>query len=989
MATNEGRHTSSAPDDFAPGAPRALRFGDFTLDRQTQRLFRGTEPVDLDPRAWDVLCVLIDRAGALVSKAEVLAAAWSDAVVSDAALSQAVQRLRRALGDDARQPRYVETVHRRGFRFVAEVHVAASEDARDSDAPAVGEPAVFVGREAERRALDELLRAAAAGVRQVVFVEGDPGIGKTALVNSFLAEHAGEGVAIARGHCVQQEGSVEPYLPVLEALDHLARAQPGTVDLLRRHAPTWLTQIPWLLEADEVRRVEDSASGATRARMLREMARALEVAAGARPLVVVLEDLHWADPATIDLLATIAQRTEPARLMVLCTYQPARAIAWGHPIVDVARRLWARRGCRRLTLELFSQGEVRAFLARRLAAPDLAESLAERLHARSEGNPLFLVTIVDHLVERGLMVPGVAANVEAEQLNAIPANLRGMIELHLDTVDATDLEVLEAASAAALEFRSAGVAAALGKTEAEEIEAVEKACERLVVRWHLLRDAGEETWPDGTRVSRYAFRHDLYRQVLYERLPGNRRRRFHQRIGERLEDAFATDPSRIAAELAAHFDQSGDDARAVDYFLLAARQARRRFAEREAAAHLRAALRRVDDLAPGAGRDLRELKVRVGLVLARLLSDLQRPEDEERNLARIHALAEGAPEGSELFRLQVTVAQVHILRSLPDLAQPIVERLVALAGEQNPSEQMEAYFTRGAIAMMQGRFLDASEDLTRALAIHDAGAPAPTQASEQRWRDATSRINSQLATTLLLRGCADRALDHLRRTIEACDGRIHPNYAAGRLLTVAGVLCLRGDLELAQQVSDRGLALAEEHQFSSQVAVIQPQRLWLSFERGDRDEAVERIRVAWGDYLRARDSAAAPVGPIFLVDACRMVGAVDEGLAIAARAWADTRSSGLRWYDAELERLRGQLLLLKSKGKDRSEAQEAFRRALAIAGAQGAKLYELRAAAGLLRACRRRSGETEARDRLAQVYGQFSEGFETRDLKAAAALLER
>lgn len=970
-----------------------LQFGEFLLDRGAQRLLRAGTPVDLDPRAWDVLCYLVDRPGALVSREEMLAAAWSGVAVSDAALSQAVQRVRRTLGDGARRPRYIETVHRRGFRFIATVQIAISEGVESgSGATPVSEPAPFVGREQERQKLGKLLAAARHGRRQVVFVEGDPGIGKSALVGAFLAEHTDRSTFVIRGQCVQQEGTAEPYMVVLEALDHLGRTEPDTIGVLTRHAPTWLAQIPWLLSPDHAHRLRDSVSDATRARMLREMARALEVVGGDRTVVLVLEDLHWADPPTVDLLGSIAQRTGAARLMVVCTYQPARAIVCAHPIVGLARRLWARGASTRIALELFSRAEVHEFLVQRLASPAEVEPLAERLHMRSEGNPLFLVTLVDHLLERGIVAAGTSASLGPEDLSDIPANLRGMIEMHLDSVDAPALEILEAASAAALEFRTASVAAALGMPGPEGIEAVESGCEQLAARWHLLTEEGAETWLDGTRTSRYAFRHDLFRQVLYERLPGNRRRRFHQRIGQRLEEAFAQDTSRVASELAAHFDQSGDDARAASYFLLAARQARHRFADHDAAIHFRAALRRIEGLPEGNDRDLQELQARLGLVRTRLTSEQKRPDDEESNLKRIQTLAAHIPDGRHLFRVQMTLAQIHILRSLPDLARPIIDGLVALAQRGSPSEQVELLFAKGTIAMMQGRFAAACDDSSRALAIYDESSALPGASDsvrDQRWRDAGCRLHVQLGATRLLLGAPHRALEHLQRAIELCGGRIHPSFASGRLLTAAGILCQRGDLDLAQAVSDRGLALAEEHQFENQILIIQPQRLWLSIERGDRKKMVGRIRAAWKDYLRAKDSAAAPVGPVFLLDVCRIVGAVEEGLAIAAKTWEDTRPTGLRWYDAEIERLRGELLLLKDARKKRAEAGACFELALKTAREQGAKWYELRAAMSLLRMHRRRAGESEARDRLERLYSGFTEGFDTPDLRAAAALLGR
>jgi DNA-binding winged helix-turn-helix (wHTH) protein/tetratricopeptide (TPR) repeat protein len=970
-----------------------LWIGDYRLDPAAQRLWRDGQPVDLLPQVWALLMCLVQHAGQLLTKDEILKAAWPGVAVSDMALSQAVRRLRTAFGDDARQPRYIETVHRRGFRLIAAVRDNAVESVA-VDTPAEERP-LFVGRETELRRLAELLRAARSGARRIVFIEGEAGIGKTALLNSFLAEHVGADARVATAQCVEQQGSVEPYLSVFEALDRLARSHADALNALRRYGPTWLVQMPWLLGPDEMQGLERSITDATRARMLREMGHALEALSSERLLVLLLEDLHWADPATLDLLGSIAQRTAPAQLLILCTYQPGRAIAFGHPIIDLARRLSARGACKRLSLEPFGPADVQAFLARRFSSPDGAASLAERFYLRSEGNPLFLVTMVGHLIQRGLLPAGPAPgglgdDIGDKDLNDIPPNLREMIELHLDSVSAAELETLEAASAAALEFRTAAVAAALGMTGPEGIDAVEHRCERLAERWHLLREAGAESWPDGTRTSRYAFRHDLYRQVLYERLPGGRRRRFHQRIGECLEHAFADTLSRVAAELAGHFDRSGDTPRAATYFIQAAGQARRRFAEREAADHFRAALRHLDELPPAGGRDLQELQALLGLVRTSLMTELERPREEARNVSRIEMLATRITDGPDLFRFQLSLAQIHILRSLPVLAEPITDRLVGLAEHGTPGQQMEAHLARGSAAVMRGHFATAAEDVTRALAIYGDGDP-PAAAGfagyAQKWREIGTRIHSVLGATLLLLGAPDRALAHLQRTIDLCEGRLHPNYVAGRLLSVAGVLCLRGDLELARAVSDRGFGLAEEHQFTSMIAMAAPQRLWLALKRGDSENVGARTRAAWENYLRARDSSAALVAPLFLIDACRIAGAVDEGLAMVQRIWEDMRPAGLRWDDAELQRLKGELILLQGKRDARAEAAACFRRALDIANEQGGRFYELRAATSLAWLWRGRRDEGAAREALERVYAGFTEGFETPDLRAAAACL--
>ncbi len=380
-------------------------------------------------------------------------------------------------------------------------------------------------------------------------------------------------------------------MPVFEALDRAARSSRETVEVLRRHAPTWLAQMPWLLEPDEVRGLEATITDATRARMLREMSRTLEVLAAERPLVLVLEDLHWADAATVDLLASIARRTDPAQLIVLGSYRPVEAIAYDHPIVPLVRALAVNGVCTRLGLESLGRADVHEYLERRFSAPELAASLDEPLHRRSEGNPLFLVAIVDWLVERGLVAEGSAGwqltqAIDENDLRDIPRSLREMIELQLNSLERPSWSCCRRRAPLPLSSGRRALPRRWNDPEQDGVDAVDEACERLIARRQLLRAAGEETWPDGTRTARYAFRHELYRQVLYESLPASRRRRLHRRIGERMEQAFAGDLRRVAADLARHFDCSGDDAKAVAYFVLAARQAHRRYADREAAEFL-------------------------------------------------------------------------------------------------------------------------------------------------------------------------------------------------------------------------------------------------------------------------------------------------------------------------------------------------------------------------------------------------------------------
>jgi DNA-binding winged helix-turn-helix (wHTH) protein len=388
-----------------------IEFPPYRLDLRAGRLWRGSHPVALRPKVWALLRYLVEHPGVLLSKEELHAAIWVDAVVvSDDTLTRTVGDLRRALRDDARTPRILETVHRRGFRFIARSHESAGQS-QAAVSPVAPEPAsepetaTFVGRDAELARLMALFRQASAGQRQVVFIEGELGIGKSALVEAFIraVRATSAPVLIGYGQCVEQYGEREPYMAVLEALERLCHGPSGDRPLsaLRSIAPSWLAQMPSLLKPVALERLRRWHAEATPRRMLREFASLVEAISNEAPLVLALEDLHWSDRGTVDLISVIAQRPERARLMLVGTYRPAEAAARDHPIKQVLTLLRARARCADVTLEYLSRNEVATYLEWRFAGARVADEVVAVVLAHTDGNPLFMIVLVDHLVARG------------------------------------------------------------------------------------------------------------------------------------------------------------------------------------------------------------------------------------------------------------------------------------------------------------------------------------------------------------------------------------------------------------------------------------------------------------------------------------------------------------------------------------------------------------------------------------------------------------
>src|SRR5262245_10171949 len=334
----------------------AHTFDAFRLEPPPGGLWRGDVRIALRPRSLAMLRYLVAHAGRLVTKAEVGQHVWGGTHVTDTVLRVSVQEIRAALGDAAAAPQYLETVEQQGYRFRV---VGETED----PPPLTAGP--IVGRQQEIARLEDWFQRATQGTRQLVFVSGDVGIGKTTMVDRFLAHcAAGNAGRVGRGQCAEHYGEGEPYLPFFEALWQLSHglACDAILAVLQRYAPLWLVQFPGLVRETELERLQRQVAGATPARMLRELAQALEVLTADTPLVLVLEDLHWSDRSTVDLLAYLAQRREPAHLLVLGTYRPVDLVLHAHPLHGLVQELGGRGLVRELPLELLPAEDVAAYL---------------------------------------------------------------------------------------------------------------------------------------------------------------------------------------------------------------------------------------------------------------------------------------------------------------------------------------------------------------------------------------------------------------------------------------------------------------------------------------------------------------------------------------------------------------------------------------------------------------------------------------------------
>jgi DNA-binding winged helix-turn-helix (wHTH) protein/predicted ATPase len=995
---------SSARDDDADdtasperaGGDSGYGFPPFRFDPGNATLWLGKRRRSLRPRAAALLQYLIEHAGDVATPEELLAALWPDVKVSPGILKVHVFEIRQALRDRKGIPKFVETVPRRGYRWIAPFTRLSSEALAPSPRR-IASPAVF-GREAELAALGQRLEAALAGERQVVFVTGEPGIGKTTLVDAFLAGVAARpDVRIARGQCIEHYGSGEPYLPVLSALGQLGRGsgRRPLATALRRHAPTWLDQLPSLQPRSELEPSARAAPRPSRDRMLRELAEALETMTARRGLTLVLEDLQWSDSSTLDLVSFLAQRPTRARLLVIATRRDELHSGGRSPGAAI-EDLLARHPANELPLGLLGEADVIAYLRTRLP-PRIPEEplveLARAIHRRTEGNPLFLVNVVDDLLPSdGTKVDAaLLAATAAKARRSVPPSLRQMIERRIDRLDAADQRLLEVASAAGAELSAATVAAALDAP----VAVVEQSCSQLARSARFLAPAGTDEWVDGTVAARFAFVHSLYQSVLYDRLTPALRLQLHRRIAARLERGFGARAPTIAAELAVHLEQGREPVRAIQYLELAADNALAKNAPAEAAQHLRRALDLLKKKTPPSPERVKqELSLLVKLGAPLVMTSGYGAPDVVAIYARALELCPQVGDSLELLRALVGVYRFALVRSELGTTKDIGNQVLRLARRTGLSiASLAGHLMIGVTTFGLGAFTESRRHLEQALGLYD---PELGRLIAMSFGDDPGVAGlSELATVLWFLGYPDQALARAEEALARAHESGVPYSLAFALNYLVWTRLLRREAALSREHADEQVDVAVENGFQHMIAQGTAVRGWVLADQGDVEEGIAQIRAGLDTYEKIGAHVVRPWHLCRLAEALAAAGRIDEARATLAEAFALMGEREEHFYEPELLRIRGEIALAADTERDAAtklgsveqEAEKDFRRAIALSRRKRAKSLELRAALSLCRLWLRHGRSAAARKLLDPLYGWFREGFETGDLRAARALL--
>lgn len=457
-------------------------------------------------------------------------------------------------------------------------------------------PESFVGREAELKRLEELTLQMINGKGRVVFVTGESGIGKSSLIREFLhrSRNRFTNVFTLQGRSVEQYGTGEAYLPFLEAVGALLPTQhrDRIVGLLRTYAPTWCLQFPAaFVSSIALEKLQQETAGATKERMMREMGDMLAALSTHAPVILLLEDLHWADPSSIDLLRHLGQRISEHRVLIVGTYRPADLERSEHPLKNCKFELQTQKLSEEFALDSLGEAQIAGFLDSHFRPNNFPPELSALIYGKTEGHPLFATSLIQFLAENGDIGEVNERWTLKRPLNEIrievPENVRSLIRKKIEALDENDRRALQYATIEGDEFLSTVLAALLN---ADELDLEEQLA--VVERVHgLIETVGEEELPDGGLATRYRFAHALYQNVLYADMVTKRRILLHRKAGEKLLEHYGKQSPRIAAQLAEHFERGRDFPRTIEYLAHAGDNAGRLFANAEAAAHYSRALK--------------------------------------------------------------------------------------------------------------------------------------------------------------------------------------------------------------------------------------------------------------------------------------------------------------------------------------------------------------------------------------------------------------
>jgi tRNA A-37 threonylcarbamoyl transferase component Bud32/tetratricopeptide (TPR) repeat protein len=858
-------------------------------------------------------------------------------------------------------------------------------------APAISSRPPLVGRHQEIVKLRALLDSTHRGRGLLALITGEPGIGKTALVEEFLSEQvaAQRSCAVGRGFCSERLAGTEAYLPLLEALEDLVRGKASLAPLLKRVAPSWFVQIMRYSSEEAASALPVSLKAASRELLSRELVAFLDEASFTIPLILFFDDLHWADESTLDLLAYLASRFDSMRILILGNYRPEELQLHNHHLSQIALDLQAHRRCQKIDLGFLSLADVEAYLALEFTQNNFPPFFLKWIHAKTEGNPFFMVELLRYLrdkqavceIEGVWTLSGKMPDIERE----LPQSIVGMVQRKLDFLSDLDRKLLSAASVQGFEFDSPVVARTLSVDLADTEERLE-----ILHRVHgLIQPVGERDLPQGTISVRYRFVHFLYYGALYNAIQPARKASWSGVTAAALVYFYDGHVADIASQVGFLFESARNLFQAALYFSLAAEHAFKVFAFGEAELLARRALRMLEtaprESSPTENRQDLERSLLVTLGNSLLAGKGFGTQEVQNIFTRARQLCMGDSPRlfAPLWGLQTYFGSRLELESANDIS---VQLLRLAENSEDPSVRGIAHFGAGVSLYLSGDLAAAKTHFEQFREFDD---PAIRAAGARRFGlEPGIMLRAFDARVLFWRGCPVQYQREADEVLAMARALAHAPTLAFVIAMAVTTEQWHGNVDRVDALAKDLVALGNEHGMQVWLSEGSVFEGWVQTQRSrDSSIGLEKMRQSLADYAATGTQMFRPIGYAILADAYRSSGRFAEGMQVLSEAratpWGGPDCTII--YTAELVRVEGELLAASG---DIKGAEERLTRSLEMARHQQLRPSELRAAIGLSRLWKAQQQGERARKTLTEIYATFSEGFDYADLKIAQAELQ-